>query len=202
MRSSLFAGFAIFVLACGPTSSSPSATTTGTSPPPPPATEPPPAPSQTAPASGTVAGHAFTFVYGIAYPRQVSAGDGYEIFLSDKPIDCTNATLEGAKTVDIDVAGRPPATGTYPIVEAFERSAGATEAEVDFNAEDPTCGSLASETSVSGTLVLSEFDMATVQGTIDVTFENGSRKADGRIAGAFHATVCAGPFPTLTCKPH
>lgn len=153
------------------------------------------------PATGTVRGHRFTFAHRIATPRTVGGGQGYEIFLSDKPIDCTNATLEGATTVDIDVAGQPPPAGPYPLINPIAASAKANEASSDFNVEDMTCGSVLSDASLSGTLTLTSFVAAKVSGSFDITFQNKAGASDGSVAGTFEAIVCP-KFPALTCTPH
>lgn len=153
------------------------------------------------PASGTVRGHAFTFAHGIAYPRAVGPGvTGYEIFLSDKPLDCASATLQSSTTVDIDIAGKPPAVQTYGVVDTFGGSAGANEATADFNALDATCGTLASDGSFSGTLILTKFDATTVSGSLDITFQSGGRVKEGSVKGTFDAVVCP-KFPAITCTP-
>lgn len=150
------------------------------------------------PANGTVGGHSFSFAHGIATPRTVGGGQGYEIFLSDKPIDCTNATLESATTIDIDVAGQPPPAGSYPVINPNAASPKATEASSDFNVEDATCGSVLSDASLSGTLTLTGFDAAKVSGSFEITFQNKAGASDGSVAGRFEAIVCP-KFPTLTC---
>ncbi len=153
-------------------------------------------------AAGTVRGHAFTYAHGIAYPRSVGNGlQGYEIFLSDKPIDCATATLEGSTTVDIDVAGQPPAAKTYAVIDAFGASAGPNDATSDFNAVDATCGTLASDASVSGTVVLTKFDALAVEGKLDVTYQSNARVKEGSVKGTFAAVVCP-KFPAITCTPH
>jgi hypothetical protein len=160
-------------------------------------------PPPTGPAKGTVGGHAFTFAHGIAYPRSVGAGTaGYEIFLSDRAIDCASVRLEGAVTVDIDVAGQPPAVRTYAVIDPFKRSAAATEATADFNALDATCGTLVSNTSVSGSVVVTRFDATTVEGSVDITFHGKDSTASGSVVGTFTAPVCTGAFPKPACTPH
>jgi hypothetical protein len=154
------------------------------------------------PASGTVHGHTFTFAHGIAYPRSISAGvQGYEIFLSDKPLACGGATLEGSTTIDIDVAGQPPLAKTYPVVDAFKTSAGPNGASADFNALDATCGNLLSDSSSSGMLVLTKFDATTVSGAFDITFSANTQMTEGNVKGTFEAVVCP-TFPPITCTPH
>ncbi len=156
----------------------------------------------TGPASGTVRGHAFTFAHGIAYPRSVGAGvQGYQIYLSDKPLDCAGATLENSTTIDIDVAGQPPAAKTFTVVDAASASAGPNEAAADFNALDATCGTLASDSSFAGTFTLTKFDATTVTGSLDITFQSNARVKEGSVKGTFEAVVCP-QFPPITCTPH
>jgi hypothetical protein len=152
-------------------------------------------------ATGTVGGHAFTHAHGIAIPKTVGGAPGYEIFLSDSAIDCTNATLEGSTTLDVGVAGQPPAAKTYSVIDAFAQTPGANEAYADFNVLDATCGSVLSDSSKSGTLVLTKFDAAKVEGSIDITFQSNARIQQGNVAGTFEAIVCP-KFPAITCTPH
>lgn len=109
-------------------------------------------------------------------------------------------TLEGSTTVDIDVAGQPPAAKSYAVVDAFA-GGGANDATSDFNVVDATCGSLLSDTSLSGTVVLTKFDATTVEGSVDITYQSKARVKDGSLKGRFAAVVCP-KFPAITCTPH
>jgi hypothetical protein len=153
------------------------------------------------PAAGTVGGHAFAYAHGIAIPKSVGGAAGYEILLSDSPIDCANATLESSKTLDVGVAGQPPATKTYSVVDALSGTAGANDVYADFNVLDATCGSVLSNSSKVGTLVLTKFDATNVEGSIDIEFQSNAGAAAGKVAGTFTAVVCP-KFPAITCTPH
>lgn len=157
--------------------------------------------TSTKPANGTVRGHTFTFAHGIATPKTVGGAPGYEILLSDKPIDCATAILQSATTVDVGVAGQPPAAKTYAVVNVNAVSPGPSEAYADFNVEDATCGSVVSDSSFSGTLALTSFDATNVKGSLDATFQTSAGVKEGSVAGTFEAVVCV-KFPALTCTPH
>lgn len=171
----------------------------------PPATPPPVGPPSGGPptlrANGTVGGHPFAFAYGIAYPRTVGSANGYEIFLSDKAIDCNSVTLESSTTIDVDVQGTPPAAATYTVIDVSSGSPTATQAEADFNVVDATCGSVLSESSKSGTLTITAFDTSHASGSMAITFAKNGGAADGTVSGTFDVLVCA-KFPTPACTPH
>jgi hypothetical protein len=170
-------------------------------PPPPPNPHAPPPPAPT-PAKGTVGGHSFTVAAGIAYPRTVGSANGYEIFLSDKPIDCNAVTLEGSTTIDVDVQGTPPATATnFMAIDPNVSSIDATHSEADFNVVDATCGSLLSESSKSGNIYFTAFDATHAAGNLSISFGKPGGADDGTITGTFDVPVCA-KFPTPACTPH
>jgi len=150
--------------------------------------------SPSSPATGAVGGFTFTFAFGIAYPRPVGQGPGYEVFLSDKPIDCSRVTLDGATTVNIGFPGDPPAASTYTL------ASGAGGVAADFNRMGPACSTLYSVTSLRGSAVVTRFDATTAEGTLDVTFRNRDGSADGTVRGSYTARVCAA-FPVPTCPP-
>lgn len=149
--------------------------------------------------SGTVDGHVFTATHAIAYPKEVAAAAGYEIMISDHPLDCASATFEGASMIDIDV---PSASGTHTVIAVWDAAPTAGEASSDFNAFDATCKTTTSVGSKSGSATVSAIGASMIEGIFDITFESSERKTVGSAKGAFHATICPDGFPKQrSCTP-
>ena len=58
-----------------------------------------------------------------------------------------------------------------------------------------------SDSSVSGTVVVTRFDATAVEGTLDVLYQSNARVQERSVKGTFTAVVCP-KFPAITCTPH
>ncbi len=111
------------------------------------------------------------------------SSDGYRIVLSDRGPLCVAGDYATTTSLLLDITSttKPFPTGTYTITPTSGLTVGAT-----FHTTDAQCKvGGTSHFGRSGTIVVSSITSATVQGTYDITFDNGAR-----LTGSFDAPKC------------
>jgi hypothetical protein len=121
---------------------------------------------------------------------------GLRIVLSDKANTCDVTHSANAAMLDLRVRGDSVGPGTYPIVDSRKMAPDRSQAEVDFNAVDPSCKDVVAQAGTGGTVTLDTVTIdltdpsaSRITGSVDFDFDGG------HVAGTFEAKFCDGDAP-------